>query len=322
MGLKEICFPIESDLIRFEKDFKKVLASDNSLIDSVINHLVTHRGKRLRPILVLLTCGLFDGKPEDAIQPALAVELLHTATLLHDDVVDMSTSRRGAPTVNGIWSNRISVLTGDYLFSKVIKLISELEDRKFLDIICTTTDQMSRGELLQEEHDYHSDLDEELYIRLITQKTASLFSACCQLGALVAGASDQELENMVQFGNALGIAFQIRDDLLDFIGDESTMGKPPGNDIRNQKITLPLLYALKTAEPEAAEEVLAKFENLSDFEVERIIAFCKTMNGLSYTEEKAELYSRKALERIAQYPDSPYLSAIVELVHFVTSRQK
>jgi octaprenyl-diphosphate synthase len=273
-------------------------------------------------MLVLLTCGLFGGKSGSAIQPAIAVELLHTATLLHDDVVDMSTTRRGAPTVNGIWSNRISVLTGDYLFSKVIKIISELDDSRYLDIICTTTDQMSRGELLQEEHNYTSDVDEELYIRLITQKTASLFSACCQLGALIAGADDEELENISQFGNSMGIAFQIRDDLLDFIGEEGTMGKPPGNDIRNQKITLPLLYALKTADPEAAEEILAKFDNLNDIEVEKIIAFCKTMNGISYTEEKAELYSRKALESIKNYPDSRYLSAIVELVHFVTSRQK
>ena len=126
MGLKKICRPIENDLVGFEKDFKRVLASNNPLIDSVIHHLVTHRGKRLRPIFVLLTCGLYKGTPSDAIKQALAVELLHTATLLHDDVVDMSTTRRGAPTVNGIWSNRISVLTGDYLFSKVIKIISSV----------------------------------------------------------------------------------------------------------------------------------------------------------------------------------------------------
>ena len=322
MGLKKICFPIENYLATFEKEFKSVLAANNSLIDSVVTHLVNHRGKRLRPILVLLTCGLYNGNPLNAIKIAIAVELLHTATLLHDDVVDMSTTRRGAPTVNGIWSNRISVLTGDYLFSKVINIISGIENRKYLEIICLTTEQMSRGELLQEEHSFDSDIDEDLYLRLISQKTASLFSACCQLGALSAGVDPATQKSMAQFGESLGIAFQIRDDLLDYIGDEKTMGKPRGSDIRNYKITLPLIYSLKTAEPEISEEILSLFENISDKTVDRILAFCKEMNGISYAEEKAELYSQKALSIIKNLPPSEYLNAIVELVHFVTSRKK
>lgn len=321
MGLQEICRPIQNELDQFEIELRTTLSSDNALIDSVVSHLATHRGKRIRPILLLLSCGLHNGDPKNSLPAAVAVELLHTATLLHDDVVDMSDTRRGAPTVNGLWSNRISVLIGDFLFSRVLSITANLPDRKNLDIICSTTDQMSRGELLQEEHSYDTEVDEHLYLRLISEKTASLFAASCQLGALAAGARAGALGAMAEFGTNLGISFQIRDDLLDYLGAESTLGKPTGKDIQNHKITLPLIHSLRSAEPEAAATILSLLKNPSAAGLKEIIDFCRQRGGIAYAEEYAHAFNERALTIIATYPPSSYRESLMELMDFVISRQ-
>ncbi|MDZ7337139.1 MAG: polyprenyl synthetase family protein [candidate division KSB1 bacterium] len=316
------CQPIAAELDLFEKEFGAALASDVGLINDVAVHLVMHRGKRLRPILVLLACGLHGAAPRKALTKAVAVELLHTATLVHDDVVDASLLRRGAPTVNGLWSNRISILMGDLLFSRALALLLEGEDLRALRLISEATFRMSRGELLQEEHGTDARLTEENYFRIVSDKTAALLSACCRLGALAAGGDEPQLEAMARFGEHLGVAFQIRDDVLDYVGDEATLGKPIGSDILNNKVTLPLIHALRSAAPEEAEEVLAHLNSGDRGRVEAVLAFVKRHGGLEYADQQADRYLSAARSTLEEYPDTPYKRALMELLEYVGRRRK
>lgn len=316
------CRPIEAELKLFEDEFGAVLTSDVSLINDVAVHLAMHRGKRLRPILAFLTCGLHGGAPQAALKPALAVELLHTATLVHDDVVDSSVLRRGAPTVNGLWSNRIAILVGDLLFSRALATLLDGCDLRALRLLSDATFRMSRGELLQEEQgsDYHA--MEQNYFRVVSDKTAALLSTCCQLGAMAAGAGDESLRTMEQFGENLGIAFQIRDDILDYAGDQETLGKPIGSDILNNKITLPLLYALRNAEQPVAQEIMAHVQSGEEKRVEMVIAFVRQHGGLAYSTAQAQRYLRQADSCLEAYAPSPYKAALQELLRYVGTREK
>ncbi len=314
--------PIEAELQLFEREFSSVLASDVSLINDIATHLAAHRGKRLRPMLVLLTCGLHGAPPRAALQAALAIELLHTATLVHDDVVDSSFLRRGAPTVNGLWSNRISILMGDLLFARALALLVEGGDLRALRLLSDAVFRMSRGELLQEEHGSDYQLMERNYFRVVSDKTAALIGACCQLGALVAGGNESHMHTMQQFGENLGIAFQIRDDVLDYVGDQRTLGKPIGSDILNNKLTLPLLHALRSADPETARTMLAYAQSSEQGRVEAVLAFVRDNGGVRYAEQQAEQHLRAALACLAGYESSPYLTALEELVSYVGTRQE
>jgi octaprenyl-diphosphate synthase len=316
------CRPIEAELQLFEDAFRSVLTSDVSLINDVAVHLAVHRGKRLRPILAFLACGLHGAAPRAALRSALAVELLHTATLVHDDVVDSSLLRRGAPTVNGLWSNRIAILVGDLLFSRALATLLDSGDVRALRLLSDATFRMSRGELLQEEHGRDYRLMGQNYFRVVSDKTAALISACCQLGAMAAGASEVELHTMDQLGENLGIAFQIRDDILDYVGDQETLGKPIGSDILNNKITLPLLYALRDAEPQVAQEVMSQIQSREKKRVEMVIAFVRQHGGLAYCEEQAQSYLRQAESCLEGYGSSPYKAALQELLRYVGTREK
>jgi len=316
------CQPIEAELRLFEEEFRSVLASDVSLINDIAMHLAAHRGKRLRPILVFLTCGLHGAPPSVALKPALAIELLHTATLVHDDVVDSSFLRRGAPTVNGLWSNRISILMGDLLFARALALLVDGGDLRALRLLSDATFRMSRGELIQEEHGSDYQLMERTYFRVVSDKTAALISVCCQLGALFAGADDAKLSTMERFGENMGIAFQIRDDILDYVGDEGTLGKPIGSDILNNKITLPLLHALRNADPETAQEMLAHLQSGEEGRVGAVVEFVRQKDGVKYAEEQVERHLRAALACLDGYESSPYLVALRELARYVGTRQE
>jgi octaprenyl-diphosphate synthase len=349
--LKEIIDPIKEDLEAFEKEFKAILKSDIFLIDKVVHYLISHRGKRLRPVLVLLVSRLraaengvsapapewknnhaananagVNGFDDKRLKAAAILELLHTATLVHDDVVDDSYRRRGFPTINSIWKNKISVLIGDYLFSKSLSAMLHLGDLKTFSIISRTAERMSQGELLQVERSRDYWMEEEIYFRLIGDKTAALLAAACQLGALAGGQSEAEIERLGEFGEKVGIAFQIRDDILDLLGEESRTGKPIGNDIRENKITLPLLYALKQAERREAKAIIRLIRRGGSWRSRKsdyrdIVNFIERHGGVTYAMQTAQRFTNEAITLLDPYADSPFKMSLVNLVRFITSRE-
>lgn len=255
------------------------------------------------------------------MQAAIVVELLHTATLIHDDVVDVSHLRRGAATIHSIWSNKISILIGDFLFSKSLKNIADLNDKMALSLLSTVTERMIEGELLQIERSRDYEITEEVYFRLISNKTGSLLSAACSLGALSVSRNDAAFQQMKNFGEVLGIAFQIKDDILDFVGNEKKLGKPVGNDIRENKITLPLIAALRNAPKTEHQRILSRLgDNSDDESILQVIEFVNNYGGMVYAETVAEKYINQAFEFLQQYQPGPAKSSLYDLITFVTTR--
>lgn len=330
MSLKEICAPIKKDLETYEVEFRNLLKSNVFLIDKVIQYIIANKGKRLRPILVILTSRLHitNGADLDSrnFKAAAIMELLHTATLVHDDVVDGSNQRRGLPSVNSIWKNKVSVLMGDYLFSKSLLAMLSLKSMQAYEIISETAERMAKGELLGVERSKDFWMEEEVYFKLIGDKTASLLAAACQLGAVSVSENPEDWLAMKSFGENLGIAFQIRDDLLDILGKEKKTGKPLGNDIRDNKVTLPLIHALRQAPKREARRIIRllkrnakKRTNRPD--IKEIIAFVETHGGIAYATETANNYIKQARNSLDRYPDTPYKKSLNELVTFITTRE-
>ncbi len=327
MSLEEICKPIKEDLSAWENEYRNLLKSNVFLIDKVVQYLIANKGKRLRPILVILTSRLHNqnGAVLDPrhLKAAAIMELLHTATLVHDDVVDGSHQRRGVPSVNSIWKNKVSVLMGDYLFSKALLAMLSLKSLRAYEIISETAERMAQGELLGVERSKDFWMEEEVYFRLIADKTASLLAAACQLGAVSVDENEDEIRAMKEFGENLGIAFQIRDDLLDMLGVEKKTGKPLGNDIRENKVTLPLLHALRQADRKEARKIIRMIKRKPNRkQLEEIVKFVQAHGGVQYASQKADEYAQKALAHLERYPDSPYKESLTKLVHFVTRRDR
>ena len=243
LTLKEICEPIKKELSDYEVEFKKLLSSNVFLIDKVVKYIVRQKGKRLRPIFVILTSKMHNGMALDSrkLKAAAIMELLHTATLMHDDVVDSSPRRRGLPAVNSIWKNKVSILMGDLLLSKSLLAMLSLKSMRAYEIYSETAERMAEGELLGLERSKDYRMEEEVYFKLIGDKTASLLAAACQLGAVSSSENEEDISAMKEFGENVGIAFQIKDDLLDILDKEKKTGKPFGDDIRESKVTLPLI---------------------------------------------------------------------------------
>ena len=320
--LDKIRQPIEKELKELEGRFQSIIKTDVSLIKEIFTHVISSKGKRLRPMLLFLCSGL-QGKPlEISFLVATIVELLHTATLIHDDVVDNSYMRRGVPSVNSIWENKISVLIGDYLFAEVLHNLTKLNDLRIIQIISNVTRQMSQGELLQMEKAHNFNMDESTYFRLISNKTASLMAASCQLGAMTSTQTDSDhVENLRAFGENLGIAFQIKDDLLDYDGSEKKLGKPIGKDLLENVVTLPIIYSLKKVDEDTQKEMLSILENGKQDQQESIIQLVKETGGLQYANFQAELYIQKALRCLDRYDDSPCKDSLILLSNFITSRE-
>ncbi|MDZ7264346.1 MAG: polyprenyl synthetase family protein, partial [candidate division KSB1 bacterium] len=270
----------------------------------------------------LFLCGSLQGQlTEKSYAAAVIVELLHTATLIHDDVVDNSDLRRGSPSVNSIWDNKIAVLIGDYLFAEVLAGLSELDDLHLIRVISNVTKQMSQGELLQMEKARDFQMDEATYFRLISNKTASLTAATCQLGALTSTKADPDhVENLRIFGEKLGIAFQIKDDLLDFHGSTEKLGKPIGKDLLENIITLPILFSLKQVDSKKRNEILSILNN-GQMDRERIIAFVEETGGIDYATRQAEHFIQQALHCLDHYPDTPYKQSLILLANYITMRE-
>lgn len=321
-NLSEITKPIKSELDKFSEIFKSSMKSKVGLVDLIARYIIRQKGKKIRPLLVLLSAKVAGGINERTYRGAVLVELLHTATLVHDDVVDNADKRRGFWSVNKIFKNKAAVLMGDYLLSRGLMIAVDGKDFDFLGVITSTVKRMSEGELLQIQKTRKLDIDEETYFKVISDKTASLLETCCQIGALSASENPEYHEAMRKFGESIGIAFQIRDDILDYEGKAKLIGKPVGGDIKEKKITLPLIYSLKQVPNSEASKIRKMIKNGHNKEsVNEIINFVRINKGIDYALDKAHLYSGKAKEALKILPDSQSKIALEALVDFVIERK-
>lgn len=315
--------PIASEMAAFEPKFKEAMKSRVALLDRITHYIVRRKGKQLRPMLVFLTANMHGKVNESTYRGASLIELMHTATLVHDDVVDDSNMRRGFFSINALWKNKIAILVGDYLLSKVLLLAVENEEHQLLQIVSTAVREMSEGELLQIEKARRLDIDEEIYFEIIRQKTASLIASCCGVGTASVGADEETVAKMRLFGEWLGIAFQIKDDLFDYEATNKT-GKPTGIDIKEQKMTLPLIYALNNATPADKKRVIriVKKHHNNPKKVAEVIDFVHKSGGIEYAHSRMVEFQNKALEVLETYPESEYKTALLELVEYVIDRKK
>jgi octaprenyl-diphosphate synthase len=320
--LDEIKKPIEKELDQFEDKFKSSMKSSVPLLDRITHYIVKRKGKQIRPMFVFFSASLAGGITEATFRGAALVELLHTATLVHDDVVDSSYERRGFFSVNALWKNKIAVLVGDFLLAKGMDLSLQNNDFGLLKIVNHAVQNMSEGELLQMEKARKMDIDESVYYEVIRQKTASLIASCCACGAASAGANDEVVEKMRLFGEKVGMAFQIKDDLFDFGTDD--VGKPLGIDIKEKKITLPLIYALSKASKTEKHRIinLVKNHNEDSQKVQEVIYFVRNSGGLAYAEMQMHRYQEEAFKILNTFPDHEARVALEQLVRFTTERKK
>ena len=298
------------------------MKSKVGLVDLVTRYIIRQKGKKIRPLLVLLSAKVSGGINERSYRGAVLVELLHTATLVHDDVVDTADKRRGLWSINKVFKNKVAVLMGDYLLSKGLLIAMEGKDYDFLEVITNTVKRMSEGELLQIQKTRKLDIDEETYFKVISDKTASLIETCCTIGAMSATSNEDYISAMKDFGKNLGISFQIRDDILDYEGKLSITGKRAGGDIKEKKITLPLIYSLNQVSAGKAAEIRRIIKNGKDKpEVEAVIDFVRENKGIDYSIGTAGTYSQNAKEALKIVPDSQSKLALEALVDFVIERK-
>jgi len=321
-SLAYIKSPIENELKIFEDKFKDSVKSKVPLLDTIMNYIVKRKGKQMRPLLVLHCAKLFGEVNESTYRGAALVELLHTATLVHDDVVDESNMRRGFFSINALWKNKVAVLVGDYLLSKGLLLSLKNKDFKALEILSSAVEQMSEGELLQMEKARKLDITEEVYFDIITKKTASLLASCCGIGAHSTGVSEEVLEDVIAMGEAVGIAFQIKDDLFDY-GDNK-IGKPTGIDIIEKKMTLPLIYALNVADKGERRKIIKIIKNSkkSKADIQEVIQFVKIKGGIEYAQTRMLEYKKKAEDLLNSIPTESSTEYLKALIDYVIERKK
>lgn len=318
--LDEIKKPIEAELEEFEFRFKQAMKSNVALLDKVTSYIVKRKGKQVRPMFVFLSAKICGEISDATYDGASLVEMLHTATLVHDDVVDDSIERRGFFSINALWKNKIAVLVGDYLLSKGLSLAVENNHFRSLQILSHSVKEMSEGELLQMEKARKLDIEEDVYFDIITKKTASLIASACSIGAASVTKDEALIEKMRLLGETIGIAFQIKDDLFDYGDDE--IGKPRGIDIKERKLTLPLIYALNKASAADKSEIIniIKNENEDKNKVKEVIQFVKNTNGINYTKEKMFEYRDKALEILNSFEDSESKKSLTALLNYTIER--
>ena len=318
MNLKQIQKPIINEMDDFRSMLRSSISSDNILIDKVVNYILKRKGKQIRPLFVFLSAGLSGTILNSTYRAAILIEILHTATLIHDDVVDESNYRRGFFSVNALWKSKYSVLIGDYLLSKGLELSVNNNDFKFLGILSEAVKNMSEGEITQLKKSKTLNINEKDYFKIINQKTASLFSSCCEMGSLSSGANKKNILLMREFGSLVGQAFQIRDDLFGYLSYD--IGKPSLNDFKQRKITLPLIYALSKSNSFEKREIL---KDVKDFKsVEKIISFVKEKNGIVYSENKMNAMIIKSKKILNSFPDSVYKESLNNLLDYTINRVK
>lgn len=318
---------IQTEFRQFEETFAAILKSDNPLLNEVLDYIYAKRGKQLRPILVLLSAGLCRGITSKTIQSAVSLELMHTASLMHDDVVDDTPMRRGAKATHEIWSNKIAILVGDFILAKAIELLSAVRNTSILGIVSEMCASLTSGELLQLHAGESMWISEEQYLQVIKHKTAHLFSACSEAGAVSAGATNRQQTAMRQFGMYLGLCFQLKDDVFDY-SDIEDLGKPTMNDLRDGKATIPIIKSLQRAPKEEAEHIkkLAKAlanksPHIDSFEAEQEIrSFVLRYDGIRYAYQLMDKYRKKAVDALSIFPENKYKESLISLLDYAIQR--
>lgn len=321
LTLDQIKAPVVKEMEEFELKFGSSMKTHVFLLDKIMNYIVKRKGKQMRPLFVFLSAGTIGQISESTYRGASLIELLHTATLVHDDVVDDSNYRRGFFSINALWKNKIAVLVGDFLLSRGLLLSIEHKEYDLLGIVSNAMKEMIEGELLQLEKARQLDITEEIYYGIIRQKTASLIASCCAVGARSVTASPEMVEKMRMFGEYVGMAFQIKDDLFDFGEDE--IGKPLGIDIKEKKMTLPLIYALSKSSWTEKRKIISivKNENDKPKKVKEVIDYVKSSGGIEYAKQSMDQYYRKAIGVLNEFPESPYKKSLSQLVQFTIERK-
>jgi len=321
--LNDIQAPIATEMAEFEKKFRLSMQSKVLLLDKIMSYIVKRKGKQMRPMFVFFSAKLFGaGITEATYRGAALIELLHTATLVHDDVVDDANYRRGFFSVNALWKNKIAVLVGDYLLSKGLLLSLHNNDFEILKIVSNAVKEMSEGELLQMEKARRLDITENVYFNIIRQKTASLIASCCAVGASSAGADVETIEKARLFGEKVGIAFQIKDDLFDY--GTAEIGKPVGIDIKEKKMTLPLIYALQQADWLTKRQMIYNVKNNNGKSeiIIKVIDFVKKSGGLTYATAQMNQYANEALQILRSFQPSPARTSLEQLIVYTMEREK
>ncbi len=320
---KIIKAPIQEEIVQFEPFFKEQLKSKIPLLDVITNYVLRRKGKQMRPMLVFLSAKLNGEVSEASYIAATLIELLHTATLIHDDVVDETYQRRGFFSINALWKSKVAVLVGDFFLSKGLSLSLHTGQIEVLKVVSDAVSEMAEGELLQIEKSRKLDITEDVYYQIIRKKTATLISACTKAGALSVNVNGDKLANMANFGENLGIAFQIKDDLFDY-EQNGLIGKPTGNDIKEKKLTLPLIYALNSVDKSEQRRILRliRRHHKNEKKVQEIIAFVKANGGIEYATEQMEMYARKAKDNLRDYEDSETKTALLTMVDYTLKRKK
>ncbi len=319
--LKEIQAPVKQEMNEFEFKFRQSMKSKVMLLDKIMNYIIKRKGKQMRPLFVFLTAAITGNINESTYRGAALIELLHTASLVHDDVVDNAHYRRGFFSINALWKNKIAVLVGDFLLSKGLLLSLKNDDFELLRIVSNAVQQMSEGELLQMEKARKLDITENLYYEVIKQKTASLITSCCQVGASSGGATKEDISKMGIFGTKVGMAFQIKDDLFDY--ENVSIGKPTGIDIRERKMTLPLIYALEQSSSSEVSIVKGMIKNSQkkSANVKKIIDFVVEKGGIDYATQRMNNFLSEAITILKTYPDSTYRNSLEQLLAFTIARK-
>jgi octaprenyl-diphosphate synthase len=321
-SLNNIKAPIEAELKEFGAFFRESMRSSVGLIDLIARYIVRQKGKRVRPLLVFLSAKACGEVRDSTYRAATLVEILHTATLIHDDVVDDADTRRGLASINAVWKNKVAVLMGDYLLSRGLLLSLENDDHYFLRCTSNAVKRMSEGELLQIQKSRQLNIDEETYLKIIADKTASLLSTCTEIGAASTTQDSERRRQMRDFGEHVGIAFQIRDDLLDYLGRRSVIGKPTGIDLKEKKLTLPLIHALTHGSRSDAKQAIRIVKNgAKQKDIHWVMDFVKSAGGIDYAIARARNFSDLARNDLSLLPDSPSKHALLEFVDFVTERE-
>lgn len=322
LSLEEIKRPIKNEMELFERKFHDAMRSKAPLLDKIMHYIVKRKGKQMRPMFVFFSAGLCGGINESTYTGASLIELLHTATLVHDDVVDDSNLRRGFFSINALWKNKIAVLVGDYLLSKGLLISVEKKEFDLLEIVSTAVREMSEGELLQIEKARKLDIDETIYYEIIRQKTASLIASCCAVGASSAKADKETVSLLHKFGENTGIAFQIKDDLFDYEKNLTT-GKPSGIDIKESKMTLPLIYSLGKASSSDKRRIIhiIKNNNTDTKKVAEVISFVNSSGGIEHAKKRMGDFQQKSFDVLSSLPDNQFKKSLIDLVRFTTERE-
>ena len=321
ISLKSIQKPFKDELKEYNNVFKTIMSSDVKLVDTVVKYIVKHKGKNLRPLIVIMSAKLCGKPTENTYISASIIEMLHSATLIHDDVVDDSEIRRGFPSINAVWKNKIAVLIGDYILSKCLIGGTKTNSLEVMNILADASKRLSKGELLQIEKSKTLNITEAEFIKMISNKTAALIGAASKLGAFTSSEKEIDHENLKKYGESIGVAFQISDDLLDYYGNQKVVGKPIGNDFKDKKLTLPLIHAFQKAPKKETVAIKKKIKKgVKRKEIKEIIHFAEKYDGIAYSQKMQDEYAQKAKEAIVTYPESEIKTSLLNFVDYVILR--